>query len=596
MGGILVYNGNMKRLVVAAVLALGSVLTFGVTAVRADVNDFSISSFDIRYALGRDDEGRSTLKTVETIVADFPSTDQNHGLERAIPTSYDDHSTSLKIESVTDGQKALDYTTSETNGNKILRIGDADTYVHGQQTYQITYTQRDVTRHFTDTGRNEFYWDTNGVEWQVPIDDLTVSLVVDDSLKDALTGNTSCYQGAFGEDQPCELIRDQNGTVFTTRAVGLTAGENVTLAIGFAPETFAGYRESLLEFLVRMWFIALAVGGGIGIVAMIWIGIRWSRLTRRSKEIGTIVPEYIPPKDASVTTSASLLANPRTVFTAQLLDFAVRHYLKIYELEKKVLFFGGKDYELEIVRDISDLRDEEREILTDIFSGKTQIGSRLKLSKLQNNNSVYMKTLDNKKKLEALVRGSYGLRKQNAAQSAWFSRAGWALLVAALVLLNPIVLIAAGMTFIMAKTLWPLSDKGLELYRYLEGLKLYIRVAETERLKLLQSPEGAEKVGGVNPNDPALLVKLYERVLPYAVLFGQEKEWNKQIGNLYESAGNQPNWYVSNMAFNAAVFGSAMSSFSTSANYSAASSSSTGGSSGGGSSGGGGGGGGGGGW
>ena len=95
-------------------------------------------------------------------------------------------------------------------------------------------------------------------------------------------------------------------------------------------------------------------------------------------------------------------------------------------------------------------------------------------------------------------------------------------------------------------------------------------------------------------SDPKLLVTLYERVLPYAVLFGQEKEWNKQLGAYYETAGNSPDWYIGQSAFNAAVFSSAMSSFSQASASSYSSSGS--GSSGGGFSGGGGGGGGGGGW
>jgi uncharacterized membrane protein YgcG len=113
---------------------------------------------------------------------------------------------------------------------------------------------------------------------------------------------------------------------------------------------------------------------------------------------------------------------------------------------------------------------------------------------------------------------------------------------------------------------------------------------------MLQSPEGAQKVGGVDLNDGAQLVKLYERVLPYAVLFNQEKEWTKRIGDYYAKANTSPDWYAGNAVFNAAVFSSAISNFSTAASYSSASSSSTGGSSGGGFSGGGGGGGGGGGW
>ena len=114
---------------------------------------------------------------------------------------------------------------------------------------------------------------------------------------------------------------------------------------------------------------------------------------------------------------------------------------------------------------------------------------------------------------------------------------------------------------------------------------------------MLQSPEGANKVQ-VDLSDPKKLVELYEKLLPYAVLFGQEKEWNKRLGDYYQSAGVQPDWYSgANMAaFNAAAFSSAMSNLNTSINSTGAGFSSSGGSSGGGFSGGGGGGGGGGGW
>jgi len=115
---------------------------------------------------------------------------------------------------------------------------------------------------------------------------------------------------------------------------------------------------------------------------------------------------------------------------------------------------------------------------------------------------------------------------------------------------------------------------------------------------MLQAPETAEKVGGVSKESPEKLVKLYEKVLPYAILFGQEKEWGAQLGRYYESLQQQPDWYAgnSNAAFTAVAMSSALSSFNTATSYTSASSSSGGGSGGGGSSGGGGGGGGGGGW
>ena len=156
------------------------------------------------------------------------------------------------------------------------------------------------------------------------------------------------------------------------------------------------------------------------------------------------------------------------------------------------------------------------------------------------------------------------------------------------------LLVLAGIVFYLSfgKVL---TDKGLALRRHLAGLKRYIGVAEVERLQMLQSPEGAEKVK-VDAADEKQLVKLYERVLPYAVLFGQEKEWSAQLGKYYEQVGEQPDWYSGQGVFNAAVFSAGMSNLSSTAVSISSFESSTGGSTGGGFAGGGGGGGGGGGW
>lgn len=187
----------MKALLSVFAVVLGAL---GITSVtHAGVDDFVIASYDIHYTLSRDAENRSLLTTDEKIVAQFPDFDQNHGIERAIPTSYDGHSTSLSVRSVVDENgNSLNYTTYDSNSNTVVRIGDKDTYVHGTHTYVITYIQRDVTKFFQNTGKTEFYWDTNGTEWRVPINSLHVSLALDPSITSSFTGNSSCYFGGVG--------------------------------------------------------------------------------------------------------------------------------------------------------------------------------------------------------------------------------------------------------------------------------------------------------------------------------------------------------------------------------------------------------------
>jgi uncharacterized membrane protein YgcG len=156
----------------------------------------------------------------------------------------------------------------------------------------------------------------------------------------------------------------------------------------------------------------------------------------------------------------------------------------------------------------------------------------------------------------------------------------------------------------------PLTAAGAELRDYLAGLRLYIDLAEADRLRVLQSPTGAltsayrpvesalTPTAGLNSPDSELkIVKLYERVLPFAVLFGLEKNWSKVLGDYYDRSGAQPDWYVGSHGFNAALFATGIGAFasSTTAAWSGSgSSSSSSGFSGGGSVGGGGGGGGGG--
>jgi uncharacterized membrane protein YgcG len=134
----------------------------------------------------------------------------------------------------------------------------------------------------------------------------------------------------------------------------------------------------------------------------------------------------------------------------------------------------------------------------------------------------------------------------------------------------------------------PLTPLGAETRDHLEGLREFIEWAEADRIRMLQSPEGAERVA-VDIDDPRQMLRLYEVLLPYAVVFGQEKEWAERLAVLYETTGS-PGWYAGTTAFSASVFSAGIGSLSSSATAA----SSTGGSTGGGSAGGGGGGGGGG--
>ncbi len=584
----------MKRLILGILIAGSLLIGSGQAAFAAQTDNFTITKFDAEYLLGRDGENRSTLAATWRITANFPP-NQNHGIAPIFVKNYDGHPTSFSIKSVTDERGAS--LKHSWNGNE-LRIGDKDTYVRSEKTYIIKFTQRDVTKHYKDTSRDEFYWDVIGNEWRVPMENVRVSMKIDRSLQAAQRSELFCYVGRYGSTKRCDVSGDKGETV--TNVSRLNRREGITMAVGFNSGTFSEYQESLVERLIKIWAMVQIPASILAVILMIWCGWRYRRLFGRKNELKPIPPEYLPPNQASVLASAYILKKYDALMVkgsakvAQMLDLAVRHYIKLYEV-KKASFLRSAQYEIEIVKDLKELRPEESEVVRDMFgSSMPNPGQRLNLKKLQNSMSYAARTRDDDKNLKNLVRGKYGLCEQKSVNKRIVQKWAMGVGVIGVLLLSPLLLAVAAILFALSFG-WSLTDEGLALRRYLAGLKMYIGAAETERLQMLQSPEGAEKVK-VDAANEKQLVKLYERVLPYAVLFGQEKEWSAQLGKYYEQVGEQPDWYSGQGAFNAAAFAAGMNSLSSVASSASDYSSTSGGSTGGGFVGGGGGGGGGGGW
>jgi len=136
-----------------------------------------------------------------------------------------------------------------------------------------------------------------------------------------------------------------------------------------------------------------------------------------------------------------------------------------------------------------------------------------------------------------------------------------------------------------------LSAEGARQYEYLMGVREFIRVAEADRLQMLQSYSGAER----RQDGSANVIVVYERLLPYAMLFGMENEWGALLEQVYAFEQRGATWigdpstpFVHGQLIAFAASSQASATYSA---PSASSSSSAGGSFGGGFSGGGGGGG-----
>ncbi|MDL5351566.1 DUF2207 domain-containing protein [Microbacterium sp. zg-YB36] len=568
-------------------------------AVSADVDDFTFDTLDVDYTLTRAEDGTSRLRVVETFTAIFPEIDQNRGMRRAIPSSYNGQPLHPSLVSITDENGAERPSETDSDDGVYEMTSRADDFVHGVQTYVFTYDLENVTWTFDDGGQ-EFYWDVNGVDWPQSFGRVTATVKVDATLADALTGQQACYVGAQGSTQQCtvSVVRGEGGdTAVTADATGVGPHETMTVAVGFEPDTFAEFDSS---FFASEW--GWAQGSAMVALLAALGGAFWARRRWMRDEQGrpTIIAEYTPPPGIDALESAVLLGKTTKAIPAEVLEQAIVGSIRILEGSHKM--FGGSKMQVELVD--RSLADGDGQMLLDgLFGATTPAGATFEFGTQDTRLSkVASKIL--KAASEQLDR--QGLRRPvPVAARVWPAVAvvtaaalvvvfGVLALDAGVMAVGPLLLILfAAAAFVLVLFLVshrPLTAAGAEVRDHLAGLKVFIDWAEADRIRMLQSPMGAER-RPVNVDDPREMIYLYESLLPYAVVFGQEKKWADELMVFYGAAGVTPAWYYGTGAFNAATFSSSIASLSSAA---MASSSTSGGSSGGGSAGGGGGGGGGG--
>ena len=582
-----------------------------------NANNFYFTNFEADYYLSRAADGTSRLRVVERLTAVFPDTDQNHGITRVIPYP-------AEIERSDDGYY-------------VVYLGDADTYLHGTHTYELEYEFQHVITTFSDQNHSwqELYWDTNGNDWQQSFGEVTARVhFADPDLAAAFTGQAWCYVGRYGSNnqQRCTTTTLSDGLSFT--ATNLTAGENLTFDLEFAPDTFvipapaADYRPLIVLIAEAIVLIALSL-----YLVSLYRRVQDKRTAYRDT---FIKPEYAPPRGFKVADLAENYLHSSQLGSssvATLLEMAVHHQVTLIQHQTDG-FLSRKQNTWTVKINSLDLTAAEVTTLK-ILAGSTNPlirGQEITIKSHRATSSLIQLGRDFHRFTRDHLRALGCLETSNQLSStkepkiknpcttlslllvAWFflGSIGFALFSNTATPYHPVypgewIFIPIFALFLLVFFVGLVSTiklhpyfthtiKGLQYSRYLDGLKLYIKMAEADRLQFLQSVQGAD-------TSPAGVVKLYEKLLPYAVLFRLEASWLQELAHYYEQPDlTPPTWYVGVGVFSAHEFSRAITaasrSIGTAATHSTASSSSSGSSGGGGGgfSGGGGGGGGGGGW
>lgn len=582
----------------AAAAAAGPAPAAGAsTAIRADVDDFSYASWDARYEVGLDDDGRSHMHVTESLTARFPEVDQNKGIVRGLPTSYENAWLDVRVLSVTDETGAdVPYETEQEDGLLLVLTGDDD-YVRGLTTYVIEYEMRDVIL-AADSGVDEFYWDLLPLDSTQPVEDFRAEIVFDETMTERMTGNARCYTGYQGSTNECDLVASPDGSQFAVEAKELSPGEGITIAVGFDPGTSV-QPSARQPDPVTDTVPAIAALGGLGLSVGSWIAVSAFKKKRRTSS-GIIVAQYDVPDSLPPLLATGIVPGAKDPIPAEIIHLAVRGLLRIEE---------GTDVEQPRLRRLPGGRipDElDAQALDALFVGADAAGVA-EVPSSSEDFAARMKTLSQSGIEAAVSRGlTTKARSRGAMILLWcaigvvlagFALGLWGIIGGRVTAIPAFVAIAFGVFLVLLSSFYGFSKhtvltaEGARLYEYLMGVREFIRVAEADRLRMLQSYTGAER----RQDGSANVIVVYERLLPYAMLFGMENEWGAILEQVYAYEQRGASWIGDPSApfvrGQLVAFAATSHASATYAAPSASSSSSAGGSFGGGFSGGGGGGG-----
>ena len=602
-----------------------------------------ILSFDSHIDIRADGD----VVVAETIRVVAAGKKIQRGIYRDFPTRYRNRRGSQVtvrfevLEVLRDNRPDAYHTEQQSNGMRVY-IGEKDVFLQpGEYTYTFVYrTDRQIG--FFDE-YDELYWNVTGNGWDFVIE---IARAVVQLPPGAEVVQYAAYTGPVGADGQDYAIDETAGDLgfATTRA--LAPREGLTIAVawpkGVVTEPAAAEKIGFLIGDNRGLVVALC---GL-IVLLFYYASAWLKVGRDPIG-GAIIPRYAPPTGISPAGMRFVqkMGFDKKALAVAVVSMAVKGFLTIaeesdgdYSLETtgshpsslspgeakvaRHLFPPGK-------RSISLKKTSHKRVGAAVKALRTSLSGEYEKAYFLRNTRHFIPGIA----ISVLTLGGIVLTASLApvamfmmvwlsgwsagvyvllttVVAAWRSRktagamsitlfaipfvggeiVGIGVLASAIGLPSLVLflgMVAANIVFyhlLKAPTL-----AGRRLMDEIEGLKLYMRVAEKERLNLLNPPDRT-------PDH-------FEALLPYAMALGVENDWNEQFADVLAKAAVDPasgrhptpSWYSGRTSFNG-LAASLGGSFAGAVSASSSAPGSSSGSGGGGSSGGGGGGGGGGGW
>ena len=488
-------------------------------------------------------EERSILVT-ETIKVHVEGMVFKRGITRYLPTSryLNDQLVNVdyNIKKVQKDGAKEPYHSAEKSQGIVLYLGSKDVFLDpGDYTYTIQYRVRDQIGFYDEY--DEIYWDAIGTKNQVSTDRASCEVILPDGTT---VIQESAYVGERGDSNRDYKVKIDGNVLRYEVLRPLKPGEGFTVAVGFEKGVMhaPGLWDRLGSFIIL--FVAF-------IFLLPYYIYTWIK-QGQDPPTPASYPLWESPDGLSAA-SVNYIRNgsyENKSFTASIIHLAIKGFLRIEEIEGKG-WFGKKTYRLIKESEISnDLPKEEQQLMSKLFKSSDEVHIDGKYDKIVGETHKAHKA---------------GLNAQHRS-FIWKGHNGRLLIIPALVTLAAIILSIVIMnkssygssinstalaTFIPLALIFfgvyvwlirkPTVQK-LDLRARIKGFRIYLELAEKDRLNLL--------------NPPDMTPAHFEAMLPFAFALGVEHQWTEKFKSILDQMQYEPHWNNStNMIYFSNNFG-----------------------------------------
>lgn len=301
----------------------------------------------------------NTFDITETITAYFNIS--KHGIYRKIPLKNTitriDGTKSKNSAQISNITVSENYSISNEDGYKVIKIGDANKTLKGNHTYTIKYTYNIGKDPLKDS--DELYFNLIGDEWDTIINNISFKITMPKSFDKSLLGFSSGNIGSTNSsDVKYTVIGNTiTGTVNNT----LTPGQALTVRLSLPEGYFVGAGQQIDKFSV---FVIVSC-----LIFIVIAYILWVKHGKDEQVIETV--EFYPPEgynSAEVGFLYEGFASNESIISL-LIYLANKGYLKIEETEEKVLFSKSKGFKITKLKEYDGDNECEKIFFNGLFKG-----------------------------------------------------------------------------------------------------------------------------------------------------------------------------------------------------------------------------------